>query len=136
MTTTLLWAGTAFIALVLGLLIWTDIRFRSNGRRIDAVARVTGHRESSDSDGDRSYFNKLTFTDHRGATREISGSFGSSRPTPIGTQIPIHYPEDRSDLARERDGGCGRFFFYAVAVTMLLAFGTAALLGFGEGIDR
>ncbi len=134
MTTGLLWAGTAFSALVLGLLIWGDIRFRSNGRRIDAVARVTGHRETSDSDGDRSYFNKLTFTDHRGVAREISGSFGSSRPTPIGTQIPVHYPEHRPDLARERHGGCSTVFFYGVATVMLLAFGAAALLGFGEGL--
>ena len=135
MTTTLLWAGTAFIALVLGLLIWRDIRFRSSGRHIQTIARVSGHRSSSD-DGDTTYFNRMTFTDHRGATHEFSGGFGSRIPTPIGTQIPIHYPEDRPDLARERDGGCASFFFYTVGITMLLAFAAAAMLGFGEGLDR
>jgi hypothetical protein len=136
MTTYFLWAGTGFIALVLVYLIVRDIRFRTGGRMIDAVGRVSGYREANDDDGFTTYYNKVTYTDQRGATHEISAGFASRTPPPIGTQIPIRYPEDRPHMGRERDGGCGTFFVYAVAVTMLLAFGTAALLGFGEGIDR
>lgn len=133
MFTAFLWFGTAFIALWLGLLIWGDIRFRTSGRHIQTVARVTGHRSSS-GDGDTMYFDRLTFTDHRGATHEFSGSSASRRGTPIGTQIPIHYPEDRPDLPRELNRGCVGILFYVVGITMLLAFAAAAMLGFGAGL--
>ncbi len=136
MMTAFLWAGTAFIAAVLLFLIVRDIHFRTGGRMIDSVARVSGYREARDDDGFTTYYSRLTFTDHKGATHEIGGGFASRQPPPIGTEVPIRYPEDRPQMARERDGGCGTLFTYGVAVTMLLAFGAAALLGFGEGFDR
>ena len=131
MTTFILWGGTAFLAAILIFLIVRDIRFRSGGPMIDAVARVSGYREANNDDGVTTYYRRMTFTDRRGKTHEISGGFASSRPPPIGTEVPIRYPEDRPQLARERDGGCGNVLFYTVAIVMLLAFGTAALLGFG-----
>lgn len=132
----LLWAGTAFICLWLGLLVYRDIRFRSAGRLIDGVAHVSGHRETTDDDGFTIYYTRLTFTDHLGAVHEISRSFASRTPPLLGTKVPVRYPEGRPDLAREKDAGCTNIIFYTAGITMLVAFASAALLGFGSGLGR
>ncbi len=131
MFTIFLWFGTACLAAALVFLIVRDIRFRTSGRLIDAVARVTGYKEDNDDDGYRIYYHRLTYTDHRQVSHEISGGVATRTPKPIGTEVRVRYPEDRPHMARERDGGCRNIFAYFVITTMLLAFGTAAMLGFG-----
>ena len=99
MESVFLWVGLVFVAIVLLVLLRDDWPFITR-----PLLRVEGEvirHDKSFSDGDDAWRAVFSFTDEEGARREVLDLmlFQNPRP-PIGTRIPLTYPQGAADKAR------------------------------------
>lgn len=98
METAIVYVTTAFIGLVLVLVLRKDLP-RWRGMRREALGEVIGHR-SSIHNGARSFAAIYRFTAEGGAHEVIDQVYSGKPYPPVGTVVPLTYPFGRPDLAR------------------------------------
>jgi hypothetical protein len=93
------WIGLGLLAVALGFLMRSDLRFAA-GRRARAQGAITGYRRSLD-DGSEWFIAQVRFATASGAVIDFEDTLGKGQPEPPpGARVPVIYPVDEPAKAR------------------------------------
>ena len=95
----ILWSGTALVVFSLWAIGRHDL-LRMTRASVKVKARVVGHRSTWEDDGQRSYSARFAFYVDGHLTEVIDQMLNSTPRPSLGSEVWLHYPLGRPELAR------------------------------------